>query len=378
MFASLLSRLGKYLGITGNGPRYGLMGPAEFARLLEIERERADRGNTVFSLLTFTAENEALRDATYARLVQILRGRLRNTDQAGWLDEHRIGAVLPIANAAGACSVADDVCAQFSDSVPAPLCTVLTYPADNVDIDEPVADDESAASKQWSAQEDWSREEAQPAGSTSPSVHAMESLFYAKTPIWKRFVDVVGSGLGLLFAAPLLAVIAVAIKVTSPGPVLFSQMRSGLGGRKFRMYKFRSMVVDAEARKRDLAALNEQDGPAFKVKNDPRVTPLGRFLRTTSLDELPQLWNVFRGDMSLVGPRPLPCAETAGCDQWHRRRLDVAPGLTCIWQIRGRSKVTFDEWARMDIQYVRSRTLWGDLKLILQTVPAVLTRNGAH
>jgi len=199
-----------------------------------------------------------------------------------------------------------------------------------------------------------------------------------RSRLLKRGLDVALAGAGLVAAAPVMVAIGAAVAVDLGRPVLFKQTRPGKDGVPFAMLKFRSMVVDAEARKRDLAALNEQDGPAFKVKNDPRVTTLGRFLRTTSLDELPQLWNVFRGDMSLVGPRPLPCAETAGCDQWHRRRLDVAPGLTCIWQIRGRSKVTFDEWARMDIQYVRSRTLWGDLKLILQTVPAVLTRNGAH
>ncbi len=150
--------------------------------------------------------------------------------------------------------------------------------------------------------------------------------------------------------------IAAAIKFTSPGPVFFRQSRSGRGGRPFFMYKFRSMVVDAEESKSELLTLNEQDGPAFKLTSDPRVTRLGQFLRDTSLDELPQLINVFKGDMSLVGPRPLPCEETAGCLDWQRRRLDVTPGLTCIWQVRGRSRVTFNEWVRMDLQYVRRQS----------------------
>ena len=159
--------------------------------------------------------------------------------------------------------------------------------------------------------------------------------------------------------------------------MFFRQKRSGLGGREFVMVKFRSMATDAEVRKSELMALNEQDGPAFKIKNDPRTTVLGRLFRRTSIDELPQLWNVLRGDMSLVGPRPLPCNETAACQGWLRRRLDVTPGLTCIWQVRGRSKVSFSEWVRMDVQYIRSRSLGGDMKLLLQTVPAVVSRRGA-
>ncbi len=143
------------------------------------------------------------------------------------------------------------------------------------------------------------------------------------------------------------------------------------------MYKFRSMISDAESLKSQLMELNEQDGPAFKITADPRVTRLGRFLRDTSLDELPQLWNVLRGEMSLVGPRPLPCDESDACLGWQKRRLDVTPGLTCIWQVKGRSQVTFNEWVRMDLQYVGRRSLWQDLKILISTVPAVLQRRGA-
>ena len=134
------------------------------------------------------------------------------------------------------------------------------------------------------------------------------------------------------------------------------------------MLKFRSMVVDAEAKKKELLALNEQDGPAFKLRSDPRVTWIGKFLRSTSIDELPQLWNVLKGEMSLVGPRPLPCDETANCRSWHRRRIDVTPGLTCIWQLKGRSTVSFDEWVRMDICYIRKLSLAGDIKLLAGTL----------
>jgi lipopolysaccharide/colanic/teichoic acid biosynthesis glycosyltransferase len=144
------------------------------------------------------------------------------------------------------------------------------------------------------------------------------------------------------------------------------------------MWKFRTMVADAEARKAALMSLNEQDGPAFKIKRDPRITTVGRFLRSTSLDELPQLWNVLKGDMSLVGPRPLPCSESDRCERWQRRRLEVMPGLTGRWQVQGRSSVSFADWVRMDVRYIENQSLGEDLRLILLTVPALVLRKGAH
>ena len=143
------------------------------------------------------------------------------------------------------------------------------------------------------------------------------------------------------------------------------------------MYKFRSMIPDAEVHKASLMTMNEQDGPAFKIERDPRVTRLGSVLRKSSLDELPQLWNVLKGDMSLVGPRPLPCEETRNCEGWHRRRLNVTPGITCHWQVNGRSRESFADWARADIAYTARRTVWKDLKILWKTIPAVITCRGA-
>ena len=206
---------------------------------------------------------------------------------------------------------------------------------------------------------------------------ALEELFVQPMPLWKRVLDLVGATFGLLILAPVLLAAAAAIRLTSPGPAIFKQKRTGLGGRPFTIYKFRTMCVDAERQQAALRKFNEQDGPAFKLTRDPRVTRIGQLLRKTSIDELPQLFNVLKGDMSLVGPRPLPIKEQDGCEQWQRHRLNVTPGLTCIWQVDGRSEVTFDEWVRMDVAYMKQRSLWSDLSILFRTVPSVLLRKGA-
>jgi len=183
----------------------------------------------------------------------------------------------------------------------------------------------------------------------------------------------------LVIFSPIFLILAVLIKATSPGPAIFKQYRTGLGGKKFVFYKFRSMVDNAEQYKESLRVKNEMKGPVFKVKEDPRITPIGRFLRRTSLDEIPQFWNVLKGDMSLVGPRPPLPSEVKEYHGWQRRRLSMKPGITCIWQVDGRNQITdFDEWARLDLQYVDNWTLWLDVKILLKTIPAVLFAKGAR
>jgi exopolysaccharide biosynthesis polyprenyl glycosylphosphotransferase len=194
----------------------------------------------------------------------------------------------------------------------------------------------------------------------------------------KRLFDIVVSAAVLVLTSPVFAAVALLIKTTSRGPVFFVQERGSLNGRTFKLYKFRTMVVDAEARLKDLQALNEMKGPAFKVDNDPRVTKVGGVLRKFSIDELPQLWNVFKGDMSLVGPRPPLINEVAQYDDWHRRRLSVRPGITCLWQVNGRNKITdFAQWAKLDLEYIDNWSLWLDLKILFKTVPVVLLGVGA-
>lgn len=202
-------------------------------------------------------------------------------------------------------------------------------------------------------------------------------LFTRPVPRWKRVMDVAIALVALAVFSPVMIAIAIAIKMTSSGPVFFSQRRGGLGGKPFNLYKFRSMTTDAEERKSELMKFNQRSGPVFKMKEDPRVTTVGRFIRKTSLDELPQLFNVVLGDMSLVGPRPLPVAEERGYNHWHWRRLDVKPGLTCIWQVTCRHDSDFDRWVRLDLEYISQQSLWLDFSLLCRTVPAVLLQRGA-
>jgi exopolysaccharide biosynthesis polyprenyl glycosylphosphotransferase len=210
-------------------------------------------------------------------------------------------------------------------------------------------------------------------------------LIYRTTPnisyalVAKRVMDVVGASVALLFASGFMAIGALIIRVTSPGPIIFSQARSGLHGRPFRMYKFRSMVTNAEQARAELESMNEMTGPVFKIKNDPRVTAFGRWMRKTSFDELPQLWNVLRGEMSLVGPRPLPLYETASfVDLTQRRRMSMRPGLTCLWQVRGRNQITdFKDWVRLDLEYIDRWSLGLDISILMRTVPVVLLGSGA-
>jgi len=193
----------------------------------------------------------------------------------------------------------------------------------------------------------------------------------------KRLTDLFGSALLLVLLSPLLLVTAAAVKLTSPGPVFFGQERIGMNKRRFRLLKFRSMVIDAEERRKHLEHLNEMDGPTFKIRRDPRVTRVGAILRKFSIDELPQLLNVFKGEMSLVGPRPPLLSEVDLYDWSDRRRLSIKPGITCLWQVSGRNELTFEEWMILDRKYIDNWSVWLDLKILLMTIPVVLCGKGA-
>jgi exopolysaccharide biosynthesis polyprenyl glycosylphosphotransferase len=210
-------------------------------------------------------------------------------------------------------------------------------------------------------------------------------LVFRSTPeaswqgVIKQVIDFVGALATLTVLSLPLAIVALLVKFTSPGPILFRQQRSGLNGSPFTIYKFRTMGTNAEQIKHELAAMNEMTGPVFKVTNDPRITPIGKWLRKFSIDELPQLFNVLRGEMSLVGPRPLPVDEIKRInDMAHRRRLSVKPGLTCLWQVSGRNEIKeFSDWVRLDLEYIDNWSLWLDFKILLRTIPAVFAGSGA-
>ena len=197
--------------------------------------------------------------------------------------------------------------------------------------------------------------------------------------ITKRAIDLVGSIVGLLLLSPIFLLVAIAIKLTSRGPALFVQERCGLGGRVFRFYKFRTMVADAELRKAELEHLNEMSGPVFKIHRDPRITRLGAMLRKSSLDELPQLWNVLKGDMSLVGPRPPTPDEVETYNAHQAQRLAVIPGITGLWQVSGRSTIAeFDRWLQLDLDYARRWSVWLDVRIMLKTIVVVILARGAQ
>ena len=214
-------------------------------------------------------------------------------------------------------------------------------------------------------------------GQSVPLFELRPPVFEGVDFLLKRTFDVVGAVLLLVFASPVLLAIALAIKLSSRGSVFYASIRPGIGGQRFQCWKFRTMYRDADQRQADLESINEASGALFKIKDDPRMTPVGRFLRRFSLDELPQLWNVVRGEMSLVGPRPLPLRDYERLEDWHKKRYLVLPGITGLWQISGRSELDFDDLVRLDFLYLERWSVFLDLSILVKTVPAVLTRRGA-
>ncbi len=219
-----------------------------------------------------------------------------------------------------------------------------------------------------------------PVSPSSPVIEAatvdvIEPFAYRVT---KRVFDLVVGGGILLLLVPVIPLVALMIRLDSKGAVFYRQDRVGKGGRVFQFYKFRSMRADSDRLRAGLESRNEAAGPVFKMKNDPRITAVGQFLRRSSLDEIPQIFNVLKGDMSIVGPRPALPGEVAKYETWHRRRLDVKPGITCLWQVAGRNQVSFEEWMRLDIEYMSRRSLRTDVTIFVKTIPAVIARRGAY
>lgn len=204
-------------------------------------------------------------------------------------------------------------------------------------------------------------------------INEKKAYFFAK-----RIMDIVCSLLAIIVLSPIMLIVAIAIFIETPGNPIFSQIRVGRGGTEFKMYKFRSMVIDAEKKLKKLQKINEVDGPVFKIRSDPRVTKVGRFIRKFSIDELMQLFNILKGDMSIIGPRPALVREVKEYDEYTMNRLAVKPGLSCYWQISGRSNLSFQEWIELDIKYINEMSLFTDIKIILLTIPAIVKGDGAY
>ena len=383
--------------MTADWPRslHELYSPAQVQLILRRARLRVDRCNGQMAVAVFELASGARATRwRLRRLARIVVKRSRATDDVGWITQRQVCAVLPDTSAFGAYRLGESVRALAGQRGLEVRYTVYSYPEHGDDDDdtgglgerrvETLPAPSSARGVATATPVSLDRRQliafvdrAMISDFETP-VRPLAALFRGRLPKWKRAMDIVGASIGLVAAVPVMATAALLIRASSSGPVIFRQRRAGFAGERFTILKFRTMIPDAEKLKPALRAQSEQDGPAFKLTHDPRVTLVGRLLRATSLDELPQFWNVLVGNMSLVGPRPLPIEESDGCDRWHRRRLDVMPGLTCIWQVRGRSRVTFDDWMRMDMEYIQRRSFLYDMKILLLTLPAVVLRRGAH
>jgi lipopolysaccharide/colanic/teichoic acid biosynthesis glycosyltransferase len=345
-----------------------------FEWLLERERCLADRGARTFGLIVLDFERPSARGVGgAAAFCARLREALRCTDVLGRLDAKRLGILLPDADLEGIlgaerrlCDLAKRLGLGFEASTYAYPDTKSVSPVRKKRTRREFAIDRGSGTLDSVAPEAPRR------------AQDLWPLLAPPPPGWKRGLDIFLSGALLLLLVPFFAFLALAIRLESKGPVFFRQQRVGRGGRLFTFYKFRSMYADAETRRAELEAQNEQKGPIFKMRRDPRITRIGRWIRRASIDELPQLWNVLRGDFSLVGPRPPTPDEVCNYEPWQRRRLSVPGGLTCLWQVSGRSEVGFEEWMRLDMRYVRRHGLVEDLVLLARTLPAVLSGRGAY
>lgn len=386
-------------------PLASVLSASKLEQAFQQERARVDRNGQMFSMVVFYGSEGARPSES---MVNLLKERMRVYDTIGQLDSRRVAILLPETDSDGAWTFADDAVRRLANIQMGFNCEVYSYPKDWADREGNRRRGPSSTSETWrdapereessdstgtdgprtlqivESQRAAAVAEAEPSlepvrvTETRP-VHDLAPVFVEPTQPIRRAIDLIVSGTAILLLSPVYLSVALLVKVTSPGPVFFVQQRAGLGGKPFPFFKFRSMYVDAERRRKEVLAQNKhKSGPIFKMENDPRITPLGRFLRRSSLDELPQLLNVFRGEMTLIGPRPPRLDEVVKYEPWQRRRLEVKGGLTCIWQVSGRSEIGFEDWVRMDIQYQEKRSFAFDAKLLLKTVGAVLSGRGAY
>jgi lipopolysaccharide/colanic/teichoic acid biosynthesis glycosyltransferase len=358
----------------------GLHSQETFRALIQRERARVDRNAHVFSLVLFRIDHRRRHPLRTERLVRELMRRRRFTDEVGVLDRDRIGVLLPETSPVGAQKFADDILATFADLTPPLGCTILSYP------ESPAPPGSTPDPRQLHFLNELrpSPPETPPAAPADRAAMAppalgsfddVELMLVEPLPGWKRFIDFAGALAGIVVLSPLLLLIGLVIKIVSPGPVFYRQPRVGHRGQLFTCWKFRTMRIDSDPRlhQRHIRELVEAGRPLEKLdgRDDPRIIPFGRFLRLSGLDELPQLLNVLRGEMSLIGPRPCIEYESEQFDRWQLRRFDTVPGLTGLWQVSGKNRTTFNQMMRLDIAYARKKSPWMDLLILLRTLPAI-------
>jgi lipopolysaccharide/colanic/teichoic acid biosynthesis glycosyltransferase len=383
----------------------GIHSLERFCHIVEYERTRAIRSGQVLSLVVFDAKYSGNGTPMNGHLTHVLTKRIRSIDEAGWLDDQHIGVLLPYTSTVGAWRFADDVCNAIAAKSSPPHCTVYSYPSN-------LFCDNNGQSTQLHFQDispAWrtttslgfsisiKHEDGQSTDSATQRYHPdnrvrndmasaenQTSFFRYPLPIWKRTMDITGALFGLIILSPLMLIVIALIKIVSPGPAFFKQKRVGYMGKIFTMWKFRTMKVNADAKAHQQYLAELISSAAYKNKNSAKpmtkldgqlqIIPFGRFLRHTCIDELPQLINVLRGEMTLVGPRPPIPYEVKEYLNWHKGRIDVVPGMTGLWQVSGKNRLTFNEMVCLDIQYWRKKSPWLDIKILLMTPVVMFTQ----
>ena len=348
-----------------------------FHRVLDRERARSDRYGDRFSLTVFDVGDSDKQKVDENLISHILAKQLRPTDEVGWFEKAKVGIVLPNTTQWGARKLSKEICRKIAMTRQPPAFKIYTYPNEGL----------SGFNKDKQNIFYMENEYCQPVKTEKQVNNANrlncgiieESLapyLGIRMPLWKRAIDIFGAALGLILLLPLMTVIAILIKIVSPGPVFFKQKRVGYLGKHFIMYKFRTMKVNADTTvHKDYVCKLIKDGkPLVKLDiNDPRIIPFSRFLRLTGLDELPQLINILKGEMSLVGPRPELQISMQNGKRWHAKRLDTKPGLSGLWQVSGKTQISFEDMMRLDISYVKRMSFWLDTMILLKTVPTILS-----
>ncbi len=377
MLGTLITNWTEGIGSRWRHPH--LMTATQFNREVACERIRATRRSIPFCLLTIELNAATHRRRRNRVLARVLERHTRLTDRKAQIGSGKFGLLLvdtPERGGRAAMKRLQEIAAARGLEISIQL---RVHDPAGLDDDPPSGHQDRNGDRVpvgWARRESDSLDSDVGADVEVSAEDPLVSRPFLRMSI-KRTVDITGAIVGLVLTSPLMLLAMAAIRMTDSGPALYKQTREGLRGKPFKIYKLRTMVVDAEHAQSELRHQSHRDGPAFKIESDPRVTRVGNFLRKTCIDELPQLVNVLKGEMSLVGPRPLPWHESRACDDWHRRRLDVRPGLTCDWQVNKSRAKTFDDWMRLDLRYVDEISFLRDIRLIVQTIAVpILARGG--